>query len=696
MATEILKSCCNMCYRLCGVLVTVADGVVTRVEGNPACPVNKGSLCAKGLTAIERLNHPDRLLHPLKRVGKRGEGKWQRVSWDEALDKIAEAMNKTKTDYGAESVAFSMGDPKGFELYQWRLATVFGTPNVCDTRHVCSVPRRMGQNVTCGFNEEAGTDYTSDIDFSECVVLWAVNVEFSHMPNAMQLDEAMSKGAKLIVVDPRRTNLAARADMWIQLRPKTDLALALAMINVIINENLYDKEFVEKYTVGFEELKLHVQAWTPEKVADISWVPAEQIKQLARMYATIKPACIRGGNAIDDDINSVSVQRALTILAAITGNLGVIGGEANFVKMPLDIPQILGKPLDRERKMMRLGIEHGFVPHGAANIVIPQLLVKAILEHDPYPVRVLCIHANNPLVTWSNTKKAYEALMALDFFYVADQFMTPSAEIADIVLPAATYLEYDDIAVRSPYIVARQKATQIGEVWPDKKIYNELAKKLGLGEHFWGDINEALDVFLKPMGKTFDEFRKMGWHVSDREYKVYEKEGFKTPSGKVELYSSLLKKWGKDPLPVYYEVPETPVSAPELLKEYPLIFTSWHPMFYHHSDNRQIASLRAQDPVPVIELHPKTAAPLGIKDGDKVYVETKRGRAKLVAKLTEGIDPRVVAAEIDWWFPEQGRDTLYGYQESNVNMITDDQPPFNPELGSSNLRGFLCKVYKAS
>jgi anaerobic selenocysteine-containing dehydrogenase len=188
----------------------------------------------------------------------------------------------------------------------------------------------------------------------------------------------------------------------------------------------------------------------------------------------------------------------------------------------------------------------------------------------------------------------------------------------------------------------------------------------------------------------------MGWYVCDREYKKYEKDGFKTPSAKVELYSEQLKKWGHDPLPVYYEPPETPYSAPDMLKEYPLIFTSWHPEVYHHSDNRQIASLRVQDPVPVIELHPKTAAGLGIKEGDMAYVETKRGRCKLRVKLVESIDPLVVAAEIDWWFPEQGVDTLHGYRESNVNMITDDQPPFNPELGSSSLRGFLCKVYKAS
>jgi anaerobic selenocysteine-containing dehydrogenase len=694
MATEVVRSCCNMCYRLCGVLVTVKDGEPIKVEGDPDVPTNRGVLCRKGLTALERLNHPDRLLYPQKRVGKRGEGKWKRISWDEALGEIATAMNKAKATYGAESVAFAYGDPKGLEVYIWRLATVFGTPNVCDTRHNCSVPRRMAQNITCGFNKDAGTDYTADIDFSKMVVMWGVNVAFTHLPNMMQMENALSKGAKLIVVDCRRTDIAARADIWLQPRPHTDLALALGWLNVVINEELYDKEFVEKYTIGFDKLKEHIQQYSLDKVEAITWVPAEKIRAAARLYASIKPACIRGGNAMDEDINSVQSQRALTSLTALTGNLGVQGGEADFDPLPLSLEEITGPPLNRDQREMRLGFDQ-FIPHPAANIVVPQLLCKAILEDDPYPVKVVGFHATNPLMTWGYTDRVREAMESLEFSYLADQFMTPSAELADIVLPAATYLEADDIRVRSPFVITDHKIVQRGEAWPDKKMVNELGKKLGLGQYFWNDVNEALDFYMKPMGLTFAQLSKIHVHEDARQYHRYENEGFKTPSHKVEFYCERLKEWGHDPLPIFYEPPETPYSAPEMLKEYPYILTTWHSEVYHHSDNRQIKSIRDIEPVPIMEIHPTEAAKLGIKDGDWAYIENKRGRIKQKVKVTDGIDPRVVACSIDWWYPEQGIDTLHGYKESNQNVLCDYNPPYNPELGSTILRGFLVKVYKA-
>jgi len=242
----------------------------------------------------------------------------------------------------------------------------------------------------------------------------------------------------------------------------------------------------------------------------------------------------------------------------------------------------------------------------------------------------------------------------------------------------------------------RQKVAQIGEAWPDKKIINELAKKLGFAGYFWNDVNDALDLILKPVGITFDEFRKVGAIQGAKEYRKYEKEGFKTPSGKVEIYSSRLDEWGHDPLPVYHEPPETPYSAPELAKEYPLILTSYHQAPFRHSNNRQIASLREREPEPLVEIHPETAARLAVDDGDMVYIETKRGRIKQRAVLTEGIDPRVIGVSYAWWFPEQGVETLHGWQESNINILTASEPPYNPEIGSTNLRGILCRVYRVN
>jgi anaerobic selenocysteine-containing dehydrogenase len=705
---EVVKSCCNLCYRMCGVLVHVRDGKVTQVEGDPECPANLGSLCIKGLAAVETLYHPSRLKYPMKRAGARGEGRWQRISWDEALGTIAQAMNRAKEKWGPESVVFSHGDPKGFEHYIVRLCNVFGTPNICDTRTVCSVPRRLGAAMTYGYST-IGTDSSPDLDYPPaCIVMWGANIAFTHLPNYVRLQKALNEGTKLVVIDPRKTGLAAKADLWLRPRPKTDLALALGMMNIIINEGLYDKSFVDEWTVGFDKLKEHVKDYPVEKVEEITWVPKEEIVGAARLYASIRPASIQDGNAMDDDLNSVQTARAIAILRAITGNLGIPGGDIDYSELPLGLKptyapgqaEALSFTLDEEmsddqrRKM--IGADGGFAPVPFARIVPSQLLVKAILNEKPYPVKVLCVHANNPLMTWANAQEVYRALNALDFLYVSDQFMTPTAELADMVLPAATYLEVNGIAFRSPFIHVRQKVSQIGEAWPDKKMINELAKKLGFGEYFWEEVDDALDMILKPLGLTFEEFRSIGNFMAEKGYRQHQRKGFSTPSGKVEIYSSLFEKWGYDPIPVYYEPPETSYSAPELAKEYPLIFTTWHHEGFRHSNNRQVASLRGMEPDPVVEIHFETAKGLGIEDGDWVYIENRRGRIKQRAFLTEGIDPRVVAPSYGWWFPEKDAESLHGWMESNINILTNSEPPYNPQIASTNLRGTLCRVYRVS
>jgi anaerobic selenocysteine-containing dehydrogenase len=480
------------------------------------------------------------------------------------------------------------------------------------------------------------------------------------------------------------------------------------MINVIISEELYDKAFVSEWTVGFDKLAEHVKDYPIDKVAELTWVPADKIVETARLYATSSPASIEDGNPLDDDLNSVQSSRAVSILRAITGNLGIPGGDVDYAQLPLGVKSTygprhlekasftLGEKISEEQKEKIIGGDEGFAPVAMTRIVAPQLLTKAMLYEKPYPVKVLCLHANNPLITWPNSKEVYKAFTALDFFYVADHFMTPTAELADVVLPAATYLEENDVPFRTPYVLIIQKVAQIGEAWPDKKILNELGKKLGLAEYFWDDVDESLNEILSPIGLSFEEFKKVGFFTVPREYRKHERKGFNTPSEKVELYSSLFEKWGYDPIPVFREPPETHFSDPELAKEYPLVFTSWHSEAFRHSNNRQIATLRGRYPEPMVEMHPDTARDLGIQDGDMAYIETKRGRIKQKAMLNDGIDPRVVGLSYAWWFPEQGVESLHGWDESNINILTDNEPPYNPQIGSANLRGILCKVYKAS
>lgn len=695
-ANQVIRSTCGLCYAGCGILVHFKDGKVTKIEGDPESPINKGTICVKAQAGIEYLYSPQRLRHPLKRAGKRGEGKWQQISWDEALNIVAMELAEAKNSHGAESVAMLQGAAKGLQdSYQARFANVFGTPNIARQGHVCFVPRMLGTRLTCGFFPLCDYGYPP-----ACIVVWGMNMKKTFIDENRKLTQALDRDVKLIVVDPRKTELSQRAELWLQLRPGSDLALALGMINVIVNEGLYDKTFVADWTIGFDQLRAHVQDYAPEEMEEITWVPAQAIREAARFYAKNKPACVLLGNAIDHNINSLQMGRAAAILRAITGNLGVPGGELQFSPLPFEgrrSPKLeLTDKLSESKRQSRVGANLKLIPPFTDSV--PQSIVRAILEEDPYPIRVVYCQGVNPLLTYTNAQETYKAFKKLDFLVVADMFMTPTAGLADIVLPVASFLEYDSIfhlADKDNTVVqVQQKVTEIEECWSDLKILNTLSKKLGLDSYFWNSEEEALNELLKPMGVTFKELRKIGVICQSKRYRTYKKGGFKTPSGKVELYSQQLKDWGSDPLPTYYELPETPYSNPELAKEYPLIFTSCKVAPFRHSGGRQVDTLRSTHPEPVVIIHPATAQKLGMAEGDWVYIETKRGRIKQKASLSTGIDMRVVVVDYAWWFPEEGSSSLYGWAKSNINILTDSKPPYSRELGSGNLRGILCKVYK--
>ena len=286
MTTNVVKSTCGLCYAGCGILIRMDDGEPVRIEGDPDSPVNKGILCEKGLASLEYLHHPDRLRHPLKRVGDRGEGKWERISWDEALDIVCEGLQSAKNECGAESVVFIQGAAKGLQdTALWRFANVFGSPNLASMGYVCFLPRKFGSVMTFGYNPNPDYDYPPN-----CIVVWGSYQ--SKIAEYYKTLEAAEKGAKLVVIDPRYTELVEKADRWVRVRPGTDLALALGMINVIINEGLYDKSFVEEWAVGFDELKEHIEDYSPQRVAEITWVEKDLIEEIARLYATRRLAAI--------------------------------------------------------------------------------------------------------------------------------------------------------------------------------------------------------------------------------------------------------------------------------------------------------------------------------------------------------------------------------------------------------------------
>jgi anaerobic selenocysteine-containing dehydrogenase len=692
---RVVPTVCRECGAGCSILAHVQDGKVTTLEINPDHPKAGGQLCYKSEFGLERLYSPHRLLYPQKRFGRRGEGRWQRISWEEALDTIAAKFTDAKNQYGAESVALVKGFYDRHADFVSRLGNVFGTPNVVSIDNTCYVPSAIGRLLTYGFDGKPDMAGSPD-----CILYWGSGANPTRKP-----------GGKLIVVNTLQTEAAKQADIWLQPRPSTDLALALGILNVIIVEKLYDQEFVEKWTIGFDKLEKHILDYPPQKVAEITWVPIEKIISAARLFTGYRHACLMNGNASEDTYNSTQCARALAIIQAICGLLDVPGGTVEaegILQNEATSGDILRENLSPSQESKKLGIEQGYVPHSDLWYSIaskpvevhPQHLVSTILNDKPYPIKAVSVFGSNPLLTWSNSKRVYEAFHKVDFLAVADLVMTPTAAMADIVLPVASYLETDAVIVSgikgANYLQAQQKVVQIGECLSNQEIVMKLAWKLGLSAYFWKDLPAFLDAYLQPLGLTFKELVQTGSLISTAtRYRKYLVKGFKTPSTKVELYSGLCEKWGYEPLPAYHESGETPYSAPELLAEYPLVVTSAHEFNYVHSQDRYLKSARKVKPEPLTIIHPQTAAKLGINEGDMVFIANARGKIKQKARLSTGIDPRVVCVGYGWWFPEEGPSCMYGWDKANLNILTDDSPPYSPEMGSPKMRGFLCRVDKA-
>jgi len=691
----VVKSHCRMCHGGCGVLVYTKNGKAVKISGDPDCPINHGTLCTKGFASLQLAYHPDRLTYPVKRVGPKGSGRWERISWDEALDTIAARILDYKQNFGAESVVMGYGTGRENEAVIYRFANLLGTPNVLTAGHFCYGPRLATSIITCGSNPIV--DYENH---PTCIMVWGNNLvisnpdEYKGEPLSVSLDQ----GAKLIVVDPRLTRLAARADIWLQLRPGTDTALALGMLNVIVNEDLYDHEFVENHVHGWEAFVERVNEYPPDKVAQITWVPQEKIVAAARMYATTKPAGLQWGVAIEQQINCADNDRALMALMGITGNIDRPGGQVLFRTANINNVSRFGahKMLPKEQAQKRLGGER-FRLAGKFGIINPKCVWDAILTEEPYPVKMLFFISSNPLMTRANAKEVYRALEKVEFMAVADFFLTPTAELADIVLPAATWLEMDyigDFWKRHGYLLPRRKVIQVGECRSDHEMLNDLAHRVGQGQHWWDTFEGGLDYILEPMGITWQAFKKKEYIRGEVEYYKYKKKGFSTPTSKFELASTLLEKWGYDPLPRFREPPESPYSTPELNDAFPYILITGRrlPGFFH-SENRQLSWMRELHSEPVVEIHPQTAAAKGMADGDWVIIESPRGKIRQRAKLFAGMDPRVISAEHGWWFPEQ-KDPGHGWEASNINILTDNAyASCDPAMGATHIRTLLCNIY---
>ena len=707
--TKVVKSVCMPCHCNCGVLVHVKDGKVIKIEGDPDFPENEGSMCVRGLSFTQLLYHPDRLKYPMKRVGEKGGGKWQRISWDEALDTIASKIKEAKGKYGPESIAFNFCDgDRGNRDPGWALQTALGSPMICGTdAHYCLRPQATASMVTFGkgifFTGHEGFDFAN----SKCILIWGANLLESQPSKGKEIIKGLKNGAKLIAVDPRFTNLASKADLWLQISPATDGALALGMLNYIIEQELYDKEFVGKYCYGFEQLKERVNAYPLSRVSAITWVPEEDIRKAATMYATLKPASLALFMGLSMNTNAMQAMRAIHMLIALTGNVDVKG--AHLILDPTHKPKTGDRELymTKEEMAKAPGVKERPMFYGSEALVMshshPPSFFDMLYTGEPYKIRVL-LSVNDPVMGHQDSKKIREAMKKVNFFVDIDYFITPTASVADIVLPAATYLERDkvwgSVTYHNFFCVAEKAIEPVGECRDEVEVFIELAKRLGLTLPIpMSSVKERNDWILRPTGKTFDELRGKGVVYVPYESKKYEKEGYKFPTktGKIELYSKHYEKYGYDPLPYYEEPPQSPYSTPELFEQYPLILiTGSRTNCFYHGLGRQIPWLRELCPDPTLEIHPDTADKLGIKDDDWVWIETTqmKGRVKQKAELTLGIHPKVVHARSHWWFPERKDDPDRGFLESNINAILSTGEPYDPISGATVVRGCLCKIYK--
>ena len=674
----------------CRLSVKVQDNRIVSIKGDPDGPLNRGYTCLKGRANHERLTHPDRLTTPLKRVGERGSGRWEPITWDQAVSTIAGAFNKVKDEHGARAVAFCQGMPKGLEHFALiRLANTFGSPNVVGPQNLCHMPREISGVHTCGFYPVV--DYRHP---SQCVMLWGGNPNDTNEEGVIhvQLEDQLKNGAHLIVVDPRRTAMAAKARCWLQLRPGSEVALALTMLNVIIDEKLYDESFVTDWTHGFDELKDYVAGFAPEQFESVTWVAAPLVREAARLYAKSRPAALQWGNGTEQAAHNFHTCRALLCLMAVTGNLDTAGGNVNggHPKVASMRDFVRADLMPTKYKEM-LSFAHRVVPRFM--VVPPPYLRRAILDSEPYPVKAAYVHSSNPVMAWSDSRETVKALRALDFLAVSEVFMTPTAALADIVLPVATQYEINDVGhygLGHGFVLARPKLVEPPEgCRPDLRIINDLAHGLGLGEHWFDDYEDILKEFLAPSGMSYAEFAELGMLRAEARHGKYKTKGFSTPTGKVELALSTAAKFKIPALPRFEGLPFA--DDPE----HPYILISSKCAEFLCSSNRSMEKLRKVRPRPIVSIHPETARSLGIDEGDPVVIETENGSVLQYAHLWDGLHPRVVSADHGWWYPEMGPETLYGWDISNLNILTSGKTA-GKEFGTPHMRSIPCSLRKGN
>ena len=706
----VIPSTCWECSAHCGSLVTVEDGRVTGVAPNPDHPASRGAFCVKGIRGLPELTyHPDRVLYPMKRAGPRGGGQWRRLSWEEALDEMTDALLSVRGRYGPTALCGAVSNAHfSREVMVALLLRALGSPNWMMNQDLCGGCRALSDRIT-GLAIANG----EDIDHTRCALVVGRNPAAAHPPQWQALKRARGRGARVVVIDPAETPAAAMADLWLRPRPGTDAAIGLAMVHWLILHDRYDRGFVARWCHGFDALAQRAARYPPSRAAELAGVPQDEIERAAELYAD-GPSCFVSGHGIDAFSAGVQTFRAFHALVAISGNLDRKGGNRR-VKRPAGFTnyiEVLHKPEFR----LPLAVEKQTIgadrfplwagPEGWQTACHNPSVIEAMLTGKPYPVRALYASGVNIAVTYPDTPKTLAALKSLDFLAVATHMMNPTAEYADMVLPKTTGLEDEEVSLEAsgPCLsLVQPAAPPRGEARGDFRMARDLARRMearGLTEarRFipWETKREFNEFLLGDCGVTVEQMRETGYASFPYTLGDFDRVGFKTGAGKVELYSERLAELGLDPLPDYTP-PRTERETETVREAYPLtLLTGVRERTYHHSRFRDQGWARKVSPDPWIQLHPETAARYRLAQDDWVWVETADGpgRCRLKVRVTEATLPGVARTGMGWWYPEaDGPDR--GALEVNINAAMRYDGPWDPVTGSADTRGLPCRISKA-
>jgi len=779
---------CALCVSRCGATATIENGTFVALRPDPSHPTGS-ALCVKGKAAPEIVAHPDRLLYPLRRTTAKGAADpgWERISWDEALDLVRHRLLALAREHGPECVTFGAASPSTSALsdsVDWvnRLRRAFGSPNLLAAMELCGWGRYFASMFTYG--EPVPGSYMPDLERAGCILFWGYNPSVARLAHATATTAAVRRGARLVVVDPRRAGLASKADHWLRVRPGTDGALALSLIHVMLANGWWDEEFVRRWTdapllvrddtgrrlrasdvfptgspaeyVAWDAATSAPVAYSPglvrfpggestlalrgtlsvptpsgvitcrpvfelvaglalppEETEPVTGVPAESVVATARTLWESRPLAFYAWSGVEQHDNATQTARAIGLLYALTGCLDTPGGNVLFTPAPakpVDGPELIS----RDQQALALGLERRPLSGARYGFVTGEDFYRAALEGEPYRARGLVNFGSNLVMAHGESAKGRDALSALDFFVHIDLFMSPTAELADVVLPVASAFEAEALRVGFEVSQEAQSLVQLrkpvsaprGEARSDLEIIFALATRLGLGEHFFdGDLDAAWRHQLAPTGLTLERLRaepagvRLPLETVHRKYAVPDANGvprgFRTPTRRVELFSEVLAEHGYAGLPAFVEPGISPRSRPDLAAEFPLVLTCAKGLFFCETQHRQIASLRRSAPGPQVEVHPDLAASRRVAAGDWVRISTPSGAVRARARFNSSIDPSVVVGQHGWWqgCPELGLSDLpvTGADSANLNLVLS-QTPSDPVSGSSPLRASVCEI----